>query len=318
MRKSDVEQSKGSVVRAEALRCQRVIIQGKPALKAVFRDAQGLLVAMWREGKTPVVPETGKAYQLSGEIKTVHGQRLLAEPAISVPAEVPAAAKPKAKPSVRLAIPSKLTMPSKRRLAITAAAVFGFFGLVGALGAHDAAPQAAIDVQDSATAAVRSSQGTAKTAETSQKAAIQQAASATPQPPLTPDDCQDKAVPFMTTTRYDPSLPAGQVSYSPQGADGKDKVCYVHGRSQAPETTRVVQPVNEVKLIGTKEAAPAAGSGACDGYVNVDGNCVPSPSADGAAQRGYSPTFKCKDGTYSYAQNSQGACSRHGGIGQRL
>jgi hypothetical protein len=51
-----------------------------------------------------------------------------------------------------------------------------------------------------------------------------------------------------------------------------------------------------------------------DGYTNVDGNYVPSPNYTGGTVGGYSPTYTCADGTYSYAQHSQGACSHHGGI----
>ncbi|OUC80943.1 DUF3761 domain-containing protein [Gordonia lacunae] len=42
-------------------------------------------------------------------------------------------------------------------------------------------------------------------------------------------------------------------------------------------------------------------------YENSEGSCVPGPDS--------SPTgIRCKDGTYSHAENRQGACSRHGGI----
>lgn len=32
----------------------------------------------------------------------------------------------------------------------------------------------------------------------------------------------------------------------------------------------------------------------------------------------YNPTFQCADGIYSFAVNSQGACSHHGGIKRRV
>jgi cytoskeletal protein RodZ len=54
------------------------------------------------------------------------------------------------------------------------------------------------------------------------------------------------------------------------------------------------------------------------GYYNVDGNYVPSPNDTGDTINGYSPTFVCMDGTYSYAQHSQGACSYHDGIDYSL
>lgn len=52
-----------------------------------------------------------------------------------------------------------------------------------------------------------------------------------------------------------------------------------------------------------------------NGYTNVDGDYIPSPNYSGNTIGGYSPTYTCVDGTYSYAQHSQGACSHHGGIG---
>ncbi|MEO9329131.1 DUF3761 domain-containing protein [Gordonia aurantiaca] len=45
-----------------------------------------------------------------------------------------------------------------------------------------------------------------------------------------------------------------------------------------------------------------------DGYYrNSEGSCTRGP--DGSATG-----IRCKDGTYSHAENRQGACSRHGGI----
>lgn len=50
------------------------------------------------------------------------------------------------------------------------------------------------------------------------------------------------------------------------------------------------------------------------GYTNVDDNYIPSPNYSGDTIGGYSPTYTCNDGSYSYAQHSQGACSYHGGV----
>jgi hypothetical protein len=54
-------------------------------------------------------------------------------------------------------------------------------------------------------------------------------------------------------------------------------------------------------------------SGSCvGGYINVSGNCVPSPSSAPAAAAG--ATARCNDGTYSHSQHHQGTCSSHGGV----
>jgi len=54
------------------------------------------------------------------------------------------------------------------------------------------------------------------------------------------------------------------------------------------------------------------------GYVNVDGQWVPSPvkTADGQAPAG--ATAKCRDGTFSFSQHRQGTCSHHGGVAEWL
>ncbi len=82
----------------------------------------------------------------------------------------------------------------------------------------------------------------------------------------------------------------------------------------APVPVPVPAPVPPPAPVPTPVPTPSYSSGSCSGYVNVDGNCIPSPSSASGVQDGYSPTFTCRDGTYSYAQNSRGACSHHGGI----
>lgn len=48
------------------------------------------------------------------------------------------------------------------------------------------------------------------------------------------------------------------------------------------------------------------------GYKNIDGNYIPSPRY--ADSRPSGATAKCRDGTWSFSQNSRGTCSRHGGV----
>jgi hypothetical protein len=55
--------------------------------------------------------------------------------------------------------------------------------------------------------------------------------------------------------------------------------------------------------------AASAPSSSGSGYVNVNGNYVPSPSSNPVGA-----TAKCRDGTYSYSQNHSGTCSSHGGV----
>jgi hypothetical protein len=47
----------------------------------------------------------------------------------------------------------------------------------------------------------------------------------------------------------------------------------------------------------------------CGGYVNVDGNCVPSPDHTQS-------NLPDGDGTYSHSQHKQGSGSWHGGTGR--
>jgi Protein of unknown function (DUF3761) len=66
-----------------------------------------------------------------------------------------------------------------------------------------------------------------------------------------------------------------------------------------------------------------SGGGDCvssgDGYINSDGNWVPSPCTPidgGGAPAG--ATAQCADGSYSYSQHASGTCSWHGGVSEWL
>ncbi|MCU1398854.1 MAG: hypothetical protein JWN62_1963 [Acidimicrobiales bacterium] len=61
----------------------------------------------------------------------------------------------------------------------------------------------------------------------------------------------------------------------------------------------------------TSQAPSPAGCGD-DSYIDVDGNCVPSPVDAPSAPDG--ATAQCNDGTYSFSQHHQGTCSHHGGV----
>ncbi len=70
----------------------------------------------------------------------------------------------------------------------------------------------------------------------------------------TPNDCDLKDIPFSSSSKNDPSIPAGQTQVSPAGVNGQDKYCYIHGREQPPVVTRAKNPVNQVTLVGTGAA----------------------------------------------------------------
>lgn len=68
------------------------------------------------------------------------------------------------------------------------------------------------------------------------------------------------------------------------------------------------------------EAIPAQSASLSNNnhYTNVDGNTIHSPAHLPNNSVPPNATFHCRDGEYSFAVHSQGACSRHGGIGSRL
>jgi hypothetical protein len=53
-------------------------------------------------------------------------------------------------------------------------------------------------------------------------------------------------------------------------------------------------------------------------YINATGRCVhqPAGSIDGGVPDGASA--RCRDGTFSFSQHSNGTCSGHGGVGTWL
>lgn len=61
------------------------------------------------------------------------------------------------------------------------------------------------------------------------------------------------------------------------------------------------------------KSRPSCGA---DSYINVDGNCVPSPRHSPTVPAG--ATAQCRDGTYSFSQHRQGTCSHHGGVASWL
>lgn len=64
--------------------------------------------------------------------------------------------------------------------------------------------------------------------------------------------------------------------------------------------------------------APQAATSQGRGYINSQGEWVPSPTrtADGKPPAG--ATAHCRDGTFSFSRSRQGTCSHHGGVAEWL
>ncbi len=54
------------------------------------------------------------------------------------------------------------------------------------------------------------------------------------------------------------------------------------------------------------------------GYINVDGQWVPSPTKTADGQPPAGASAKCRDGTFSFSKHRQGTCSHHGGVAEWL
>lgn len=70
----------------------------------------------------------------------------------------------------------------------------------------------------------------------------------------------------------------------------------------------VVVPTTIVPASSTA-TTPAAPAQTGEGYTNVDGNHINSPSSNPEGA-----TAQCVDGSYSYSQHRSGTCSHHGGV----
>jgi hypothetical protein len=109
---------------------------------------------------------------------------------------------------------------------------------------------------------------------------------------------ESKSVPFESITKDDNSLPKGTTKVTSQGVNGAKiiiyKVTYVGGlettREKVSETV-TMQPISQVTKIGTSSIV------------------LPQEAAGPAGA-----TALCADGSFSYALNHQGACSKHNGV----
>lgn len=132
---------------------------------------------------------------------------------------------------------------------------------------------------------------------------------------------------FDTQTQEDATLIKGTTKVSQEGKNGLKEKVYSVTYTDGVETARelisentVTQPVNKIVFSGTKvttsttttiPTTPTTSTG--NGYTNVNGNHIDSPSSNPAGA-----TAKCKDGTYSKSQNHSGTCSHHGGVAEWL
>lgn len=134
----------------------------------------------------------------------------------------------------------------------------------------------------------------------------------------TKTEVKEEKIPFETKQENDSTLASGQTQVKQEGKEGvkefKYSVDYQNNkeikRSLISETV-TIQPIAKITLIGTKISTPLTSTKSGDGYTNVDGDYVPSPSNNPAGA-----TARCKDGTYSYSQNRSGTCSHHGGVAE--
>jgi hypothetical protein len=129
---------------------------------------------------------------------------------------------------------------------------------------------------------------------------------------------ETETVPFSTKTVDDSAITKGQSKISQAGKNGVKTKTYSVTYTNGAETSRTLvseqvttQPTDQIVHSGTYVyTAPVSCSG---GYINVNGNCVPSPSSNPAGA-----SAQCNDGTYSYSQNRSGTCSHHGGVARWL
>jgi len=77
----------------------------------------------------------------------------------------------------------------------------------------------------------------------------------------------------------------------------------------ALEEYLTTQPVQQVTTAPTQQGR---------GYINVDGEWVPSPTRTADGQPPLGASAKCRDGTFSFSKHRQGTCSHHGGVAEWL
>jgi uncharacterized protein YraI len=64
--------------------------------------------------------------------------------------------------------------------------------------------------------------------------------------------------------------------------------------------------------------APQAATSQGRGYINSQGEWVPSPTRTADSQPPAGATAHCRDGTFSFSRTRRGTCSHHGGVAEWL
>ena len=64
--------------------------------------------------------------------------------------------------------------------------------------------------------------------------------------------------------------------------------------------------------------APQAATSQGRGYINSQGEWLPSPTRTADGQPPAAATAHCRDGTFSFSRTRQGTCSHHGGVAEWL
>ena len=138
------------------------------------------------------------------------------------------------------------------------------------------------------------------------------------------DSVETIPVDFQEKNQDDSTLEKGSTKTIQEGTVGEKqiiyKIKYVDGKEVSREKVSEIiakEPVDKIVAVGTKVQSSSntnnSQSTTGGGYINVDGNYVPSPSTNPEGA-----TAKCRDGTYSYSQNHRGTCSHHGGVEEWL
>lgn len=141
---------------------------------------------------------------------------------------------------------------------------------------------------------------------------------------VTRDEKQVVDIPFNTLNQDDNTLEEGKQIVKQEGINGKKEKIFKVSFKEGVQISRTLiseksiqEPVDKIIINGTYVAPSIPFQNQSgDGYINVDGEWVPSPGYYDSAPE--DATAECGDGTYSFSQNRRGTCSYHGGVAQWL